>query len=107
MNHWDLIYESPDYRRMISQKTRAVVVMTVFFVIYYFALPVLVGYWPGLMSRRLWGNVTLAYAYAFSQFLMAWAIAYLYMLYAGRFDLTTAKILSDASEASKASRGGE
>ena len=107
MNQWDLIYESPDYRRMISQKTRAVVVMTVFFVVYYFALPVLVGYWPGLMSRRLWGNVTLAYAYAFSQFLMAWAIAYLYMRYAGRFDQTTARILLDASEAAKASQGGK
>ena len=92
---------------MISQKTRTIVVMTVFFIAYYFALPVLVGYWPHLMARRLWGSVTLAYAYAFSQFLMAWALAYVYMRYAGRFDRMTASILSETSDVVPASQGGK
>ncbi len=107
MNHWDPIYQSLAYRQMISQKTRAVVVMTVFFVVYYFALPVLVGYWPDLMARRLWGSVTLAYAYAFSQFLMTWGLAYIYMRYALRFDQMTASILSDVSVTAQADQGGK
>ncbi len=96
MNDWDRIYESAGYRRLVAQKTRAVVAMTVFFVAYYFALPILVGYWPELMARRVWGQVNWAYLFAFSQFLMSWAIAYLYMRYAGRFDRTAAGILSEA-----------
>ena len=44
----------------------------VFFVVYYFALPVLVGYAPELMSRPVVGKVNIAYLFALSQFFMAW-----------------------------------
>ncbi len=99
MSHWDRIYSSRPYRQMIRQKTGAVATMTVFFIVYYFALPVLVGYWPELMARTVWGKVNWAYLFAFSQFLMTWAIAYVYMRYAGRFDRITADILADAKDA--------
>lgn len=101
MNHWDRIYASGAYRRMIREKTVTVVAMTVFFVAYYFALPVLVGYWPDLMARRVWGKVNWAYLFAFSQFIMTWAVAYLYMRYAGRFDRTTQRILADTASDSE------
>ena len=54
--------------------------------VYYFALPVLVGYAPGLMSKRVLGVVNVAYLFALSQFFMAWIIAALYVRAAGRFD---------------------
>ena len=109
MNQWDRIHNSPDYQRMIAQKTRFVVAATVFFIVFYFALPVLVGYWPELMSREVWGVVNWAYLFAFSQFLMAWALAYLYMRIAGRFDRMSEKILSETTTAddSAETRGGE
>ena len=84
---------------MVAEKTRFVIAATAFFVIYYFALPVLVGYWPQLMQREVWGVVNRAYLFAFSQFLMAWALAYLYMRIARRFDQMTEKILADTLEA--------
>ena len=95
MNQWDRIDNSPDYQRMIAQKTRFVVAATIFFVVFYFALPVLVGYWPELMARQVWGVVNWAYLFAFTQFLMAWALAYLYMLVARRFDQMSTKILAE------------
>ena len=61
MSHWDRIYSSRAYRQMIRQKTIAIVAMTVFFIVYYFALPVLVGYRPDLMARTVWGKVNWAY----------------------------------------------
>ena len=94
MNQWDRIHNSPDYRRMIAQKERFVLTATAFFLAYYFALPVLVGYWPDLMKREVWGVVNWAYLFAFSQFLMTWALAYLYMRVAKRFDQMSAKILA-------------
>ena len=106
MNQWDRIHNSPDYRRMIAQKSRFIVSATAFFVIYYFALPVLVGYWPELMERQVWGVVNWAYLFAFSQFLMAWALAYLYMRIARRFDRMSEKILADNAIATEAA-GGE
>lgn len=99
MKQWDRIHDSPDYRRMIAEKTRFVIAATVFFIVYYFALLVLVGYWPELMGRKAWGVVNWAYLFAFSQFLMTWALAYLYMRIAGRFDRMSEKILADTSVA--------
>ena len=95
MSKWSRIYESTSYRSMIARKTRVITVMTVFFIAYYFALPVLVAYWPGLMERRVWGHVNWAYLFAFSQFLMAWGVAYVYMRYASRFDQMASGILAD------------
>ena len=51
---------------------------------YYFALPALVGYAPGLMSKRVFGVVNVAYLFALSQFFMAWLIAALYVRAANR-----------------------
>ncbi len=96
MSNWSRIYESPSYKRMVAQKTRAVTAMMVFFIAYYFALPVLVAYWPDVMARQVWGYVNWAYLFAFSQFLMAWGVAYVYMRYASRFDSMAASILSEA-----------
>ena len=92
---------------MIAQKTRFVVAATAFFVIFYFALPVLVGYWPELMERQVWGVVNWAYLFAFSQFLMAWALAYLYLRVAKRFDRMSEKILAERTIATEAADGKE
>ncbi len=106
MTQWDRIYASEDYRRLIQRKTRTVVVLTVFFVVYYFLLPVSVGTWPELMETKVWGNVSLAYAYAFSQFLMAWAVAFAYMRRAERYDRDAARILAAASASGQDAQTG-
>lgn len=106
MSTWDKIYAAEPYRHMITQKKRAVCAMTVFFIVYYFALPLLVGYRPELMSRAVWGEANWAYLFAFSQFLMAWAIALLYMRFASRFDKMADDILADAAK-SGLDGGGE
>lgn len=98
MTDWSRIHESPAYRRMISEKTRVICLMTALFIAYYFALPVLVAYRPGLMAGRVWGYVNWAYLFAFSQFLMAWGVAWAYMRWASRFDRMAAEILAGAAE---------
>jgi uncharacterized membrane protein (DUF485 family) len=70
----------------VRAKLRFIIPATLFFVIYYFALPVLVGYAPALMSRRVIGVVNIAYLFALSQFFMAWIIAALYLRAAAKFD---------------------
>lgn len=97
MTNWDRIHGLPAYRQMIARRTRTVVAMTVFFLAYYFALPILVGYWPELMARKVWGYVNLAYLFAFSQFLMTWAVAYAYMRHADRCDRMSDAILAEAA----------
>lgn len=97
LDRWERIRNSPDYQAMIARKTRFVLAATLFFLVFYFALPVLVGYWPELMKRRVFGVVNIAYLFALSQFFMAWILAYLYMRIAGQFDRETAKVLADTA----------
>jgi uncharacterized membrane protein (DUF485 family) len=83
---WDRVEEMEEFRLLILAKKEFVVPATIFFVIYYFALPVLVGYAPGLMTHKVWGSVNLAYVFALSQFFMAWGVALAYVAAAKRFD---------------------
>jgi uncharacterized membrane protein (DUF485 family) len=90
---WDRVQEMDEFRLLILAKKEFVVPATVFFVVYYFALPVLVGYAPAFMSRKVLGPVNIAYLFALSQFFMAWGIAFAYVSAAKRFDKFGAHIL--------------
>jgi len=83
---WDRIAQSPQFRGLVKAKARFIIPATIIFIIYYFALPVLVGYFPALMEKRVWGAINLAYLFALSQFFMAWIIMWLYIRAARRFD---------------------
>jgi uncharacterized membrane protein (DUF485 family) len=93
MNHpWKEIASSTEFRHLVRAKSLVVIPATIFFVVYYFALPILVGYAPQLMERKVLGNINLAYVFALSQFFVAWAIAALYLRAAARFDRIAKKI---------------
>ena len=83
---WAAIERTPEFRALIRAKRAFVVPASLFFVLYYFALPVLVGYWPDLMSTRVIGRINLAYLFALSQFVMAWMLMAAYVRRARVFD---------------------
>ncbi|MBI5800561.1 MAG: DUF485 domain-containing protein [Verrucomicrobia bacterium] len=75
----------PEFGALLKAKAAFIVPASLFFVVYYFALPVLVGWFPELMEKRI-GPVNLAYVFALSQFFMAWAVAFVYLRKAAKFD---------------------
>jgi uncharacterized membrane protein (DUF485 family) len=91
---WDRVAAREDFRRLIAAKRAFIIPATIFFVVYYFALPLLVGYAPNLMKTEIVGSVNLAYLFALSQFVMAWALAAWYLRAAGRFDRMAQGILT-------------
>ncbi len=76
---WEELAEEPEFRALLRARRRFVIPATIFFVIYYFALPVSVGFFPEFMSRPVAGPLTLAYAFALSQFAMAWILLGAYL----------------------------
>jgi uncharacterized membrane protein (DUF485 family) len=80
------IAASEEFRRLVEAKKRFIWPCMAFFVVYYFALPVLVGYFPSLMERRVAGAINIAYLFALSQFFMAWGVMALYIWRARDFD---------------------
>jgi uncharacterized membrane protein (DUF485 family) len=94
---WDQIAATKEFQQLLVVKRRFIVRATLFFVVYYFALPVLVGWVPQLMSQRVLGPLNIAYVFALSQFFMAWCIAALYVREAARWDEVARQIISRLS----------
>ena len=99
---WDRIANSRNFRDLMATKKTFIVPAFVFFVVYYFALPVLVGYAPNFMATKVWGVVNIAYLFALSQFFVAWIIAALYVKAANNFDRLSKDIIEDSGN-----RGGK
>jgi uncharacterized membrane protein (DUF485 family) len=99
MADWDRVEAMEEFKRLLASKRKFIIPATIFFIVYYFALPVLVGYAPGLMDRRVFGVVNLAYLFALSQFFMAWIIAALYVRVAGKWDTMAQSIIARLGQA--------
>jgi len=97
---WAELERLPEFRSLVRAKRAFILPATIFFVAYYFALPVLVGYWPEAMSRRVFGPLNVAYLFALSQFAMAWILMALYVRRARRFDAQAEAVLRRLSERS-------
>ena len=91
--NWDAIAADGDFKKLLAAKARFIVPASVFFIVYYFALPVLVGWFPDLMKTKI-GSVNLAYVFALSQFFMAWIIAAFYVAKAAGWDKSAAALLT-------------
>jgi uncharacterized membrane protein (DUF485 family) len=84
--NWERVAAMDEFKALLAAKLKFIVPATIFFLVYYFTLPILVGYAPHLMETKVFGVVNLAYAFALSQFFMAWILAAMYLRAAGRFD---------------------
>ena len=92
--NWDAIAADADFKKLLKAKAAFIIPATVFFVVYYFTLPVLVGWFQKLMETEVIGKVNLAYAFALSQFFMAWILAFLYVAAAAGWDHQAAAVLA-------------
>lgn len=90
---WGKLEAKPEFRALLVRKRQFIVPALIFFMLFYLALPILVGYWPELMKTKVWGEVNIAYVFALSQFLMAWIMAYLYVRVAAKWDKSAAEVI--------------
>lgn len=93
---WDRVAASREFKQLMTTKKIFIIPAFVFFLTYYFLLPILVGYAPRFMSTKVWGNVNLAYLFALSQFFMAWTIAGLYVRAGDNFDQISKDLVEKA-----------
>lgn len=91
--NWEQLEAKPEFRSMMARKKAFIIPATIFFLIYYLALPILVGYWPDLMKQKVWGEVNIAYVFALSQFFMAWIMAFIYVRVAAKWDKAAAEVI--------------
>lgn len=90
---WEAIAAHADFKKLLKDKAAFIIPATIFFLLYYFALPVLVGWFPELMKKKV-GSTNVAYLFALSQFFMAWIVAAFYVMKAAGWDRAAAALLA-------------
>ena len=90
---WEGLAAQPAFHQLLKKKASFVKKTTVFFLVYYFAFLILVGYFPKVMKTPVVGKANWAYLFALSQFIMAWAVAYIYVKKAAAWDKVAKQII--------------
>src|SRR3954471_20732260 len=102
---WAAVELSPGFRELVARRRRFVLPATVFFLAWYSGFILLAGYAPSFMGESIYQGFTVGYALAFSQFLMVWALVWLYNRTATRvFDPLQERALSAATAGARTGR---
>jgi uncharacterized membrane protein (DUF485 family) len=94
---WDRIGATKEFQTLVTKKRQFIFPTFIFFFAYFFALPILIGYAPKLMSTPILGPITAAYAFALSQFPVGWLIAAFYLRAAKKFDRQAKEIQAQST----------
>lgn len=88
------ITEHETFHRLMQEKNRFIVPAIIFSLFFYFTLPVLTSY-TTILNTPLVGDITWAWAFAFSQFIMTWTLCVLYSRRARRFDALVQQLIEE------------
>jgi uncharacterized membrane protein (DUF485 family) len=81
----------------MRRKKAFIIPATIFFLVFYFGLPILAAY-TTVLNFTVVGAITGAYVYAFAQFAMTWILMHLYVSRANRWDGIIDRARHEAAE---------
>jgi uncharacterized membrane protein (DUF485 family) len=89
------IVQSSSFKELMQKKKKFIVPMSVFFLVFYFALPIMTAY-STVLNKPAFGSVSWAWVFAFAQFVMTISLCMIYTRKAGQFDNIVEKINKEA-----------
>jgi uncharacterized membrane protein (DUF485 family) len=94
---WKAIDSRPEFQALHSKKMGFLWGLMIFSLIYYFLLPIGAAYFQDIYKIKVWGPVNVGILFALSEFVVAWALAFIYARRANSvFDPMAAEIVRDA-----------
>jgi uncharacterized membrane protein (DUF485 family) len=94
------IVQSASFQHLMKEKRKFILPLSLFFLAFYFTLPILTSYSTALNNPAL-GSISWAWLFAFAQFIMTWILCSLYSKRASKFDELVEEIKREVS------KGGE
>jgi len=95
--NWAAINADPRFRELHRKKSRFLWGLMAISVVYYFLLPIGAAYFTDLFKIKVWGVINFGLLFAWSEFIVAWGIAWIYARRANsEFDALSAQINRDA-----------
>ncbi|WP_026695253.1 DUF485 domain-containing protein [Peribacillus kribbensis] len=98
VSDYSSIVHSETFQKLLSEKRKFIVPMIVFFLCFYFALPILTSY-TTVLNHSFIGSITWAWVFAFLQFVMTWVLCMVYSKKARKFDEMADKVMEERGEA--------
>jgi len=96
---WSAIDSHPHFVELHQKKTRFLWTLMIISTLYYFLLPIGAAYFQDLFKIKVWGPINVGILFALSEFVVAWAIAWIYARRANRdFDGMAAEIIKLANK---------
>ncbi|GGJ61129.1 DUF485 domain-containing protein [Virgibacillus salexigens] len=88
------VAESASFKDLITRRKRFIIPLTIFFLVFYFLLPVLTSYTTFLNTPAI-GDISWAWLFAFAQFIMTWVFCIIYVKKSAQFDRQSDEIIED------------
>ena len=88
------IVQSDKFKALMVSKKRFLRPMIIFFLVFYFSLPVLTSYTTALNHNAI-GFISWAWIFAFAQFIMTWTLSMIYSRKSVQFDQMIEEIKKD------------
>ena len=84
-DEWVRVERTPAFQELARKRKAFIVPATIFFMVFFFGLPVLAAFTTVLNARAV-GPLTWAYVYGFAQFAMVWILMHVYVSRANKWD---------------------
>ncbi|MEH6993313.1 DUF485 domain-containing protein [Neobacillus drentensis] len=91
---YSAIVQLSSFQKLLSEKKKFIIPITIFFFCFYFALPILTSF-STVLNNKFIGSITWAWVFAFLQFVMTWGLCMLYSKKAVKFDDLAEKIVNE------------
>lgn len=96
-HEWTRVPQTVAFKELVSAKRAFVIPAIIFFIVFYFTFPVLIGF-TSVLNVKVIGAINLAYVYAYAQFAMILVLAHLYLAKAKRWDELVEQTKREAAE---------
>ncbi|WP_379967797.1 DUF485 domain-containing protein [Ectobacillus sp. sgz5001026] len=96
-NDYTRVAASREFKQLLQVKKKFIVPITLFFLSFYFLLPILTSY-SKILNTSAVGAITWAWIFAFAQFIMTWALCIVYSKKARTFDRLSEKIVKQLDD---------
>ncbi|NCU17078.1 DUF485 domain-containing protein [Pallidibacillus pasinlerensis] len=91
---YEKVQSSPQFKQFLQRKRKFIIPMVIFFMIFYFLLPIFTSYTTFLNTSAI-GDISWTWIFAFAQFIMVWTLSSIYVRKAASFDKEADEIIRD------------
>lgn len=91
------ISESTEFKALVKRKNNFILPVTIFFMLFYFALPLLTSF-TKILHQKAYADITWVWIFALAQFVMVWTLVTIYARKASSYDKEAEVIIEKAKD---------